>query len=227
MSVPNPRPSPLSNMASDYARNARSQAAAFSRTYDAVFSAARTHEEVDDLVVVDLGAADGLNSHELINALVRERAGRGLHYALVDLPTNLWQVASQHLLDMIALSAHPEEFAVIPDSRTPRDTVCEGRTGDHLATPDGHRLAWSEASTRTPRPTTVVSLVGIPIHSGPCLPAETVHIAVSGTAIHWISGSGGLTSTGSVAPGFPNHRDSAEREAWAAAAAADWIRILR
>ncbi len=95
--MPNARPSALSHMASDYARNARSQAAAFSRTYEAVFAAAKAQKGVGDLVVADLGAADGVNSHELINALVRERAGRGLHFALVDLPSNLWHVASQHL----------------------------------------------------------------------------------------------------------------------------------
>jgi hypothetical protein len=42
-----------------------------------------------------------VNSHELITALVRERAGCGLHYALVDLPSNLWHVASQHLQQMV------------------------------------------------------------------------------------------------------------------------------
>ena len=45
------------------------------------------------LRVVDLGAADGVNSHGLIRALARQRAGRRLVYALVDLPTNAWGVA--------------------------------------------------------------------------------------------------------------------------------------
>lgn len=214
-------------MATDYAMSARSQAAAFSRTHETVLAAARAHHGVDDLVVADLGAADGVNSHELITALVRERAGGGLHYALVDLPSNMWTVTARHLLDMAARSGHPEQFAVVPDGATPRELKCRGGTGEYLATADDHLLALREASTRTPRPTTVLSLVGIPIQTGPCLPAGSVHIAVSGTAMHWISDSGRLTSTGSAFPGYPNHRDAAERQAWAAAAERDWARILR
>lgn len=225
--MPDFRPSPLSQMASDYARNARSQAAAFTQTYDSVFAAAEAHKDVGDLVVVDLGAADGVNSHELITALVRQRAGRGLHYALVDLPSNVWHIAAKHLADMVDGSTHPEQFAVIPDARTPRELVGDAGTGHHLATPDGHFLAWREASLRQPRPVTVVSLAGLPIHTGPCLPAGTVHIAVSGTAMHWVSGSGGLASTGSVFPGYRNHLDSVERAAWTEAAARDWTRILQ
>lgn len=128
---------------------------------------------------------------------------------------------------MVDHSAHPEQFAVIPDARTPRELVRDVGTGDHMATPDEHLLAWGEATAREPRPATVISLAGMPIHTGPCLPAETVHIAVSGATMHWVSDSGGLASTGSVFPGYPNHRDAAERAAWAAAAARDWTRILQ
>ncbi|MGD9619457.1 MAG: hypothetical protein AB7G47_04110 [Mycolicibacterium sp.] len=225
--MPDSRPSALSRMATDYARNARSQAAAFTRTYETALSAAQAHHDAGDLVVADLGAADGVNSHELIAALVNQRAGRGLHYALVDLPSNMWRVAGRHLVDMAARSGHLEQFAVIPDARTPREWVRDGGTGEHLASPDDHRLAWREASMRRPRPATVLSLAGIPIHTGPCLPAGTVHIAVSGTAMHWISDSGDLSSTGSVFPGYPNHRDPTERLAWEAAAQRDWASILR
>lgn len=225
--MPDVRPSPLSQMAGDYARNARSQAAAFARTYEAVFAAAEAQKDVDDLVVADLGAADGVNSHELIAALVRERAGRGLHYALVDLPSNVWRIAAQHLLAMVDRAAHPEQFAVIPDARTPRELVADIGAGDHLATPEQHLMAWREASTREPRPVTVVSLAGLPIHTGPSLPTGSVHIAVSGTTMHWVSDSGGLPATGSVFPGYRNHLDAEERAAWAVAAARDWTRILR
>ena len=221
------RPSALSHMSSDYARNARSQAAAFSRTYDTVFAAAKAHRDVGDFVVADLGAADGVNSHELITELVRERVGRGLHYAMVDLPSNVWQVAAGHLATLADRAEHPEGFAVIPDARTPRECVRDIGTGDHFATPDDHLQAVREASMREPRPTVVVSLAGIPIQTGPCLPAGTVHIAVSGTTMHWVSDSGGLASTGSVFPGYRNHRDVEQRAAWAAAAARDWTRILQ
>ena len=47
--------------------------------------------------MADLGAADGVNSHGLIRALAEQRAGRSLIYALVDLPTNPWRVAGEHL----------------------------------------------------------------------------------------------------------------------------------
>jgi SAM-dependent methyltransferase len=220
------RPSALSHMSSDYAHNARSQALAFAHTYPTVLAAAKAHNDVRDLVVADLGAADGVNSHELITALVAERDGRGLHYALVDLPSNVWQVAARELVQMADRSGYPERFAVIPDAATTRDFVRDVGTGDHLGTADEHLRALREASARQPAPATVVSLAGIPIQTGPCLPPGTVHIAVSGTAMHWVSDSGALPSTGSVFPGYPNHRDAAQREAWADAAARDWTRIL-
>jgi len=225
--LPDSHPSALSHMSTDYARNARSQAAAFSRTYDAVFAAAKAYRDAADLVVADLGAADGVNSHELITALARERVERGLHYAMVDLPSNVWQVAARHLAQLAHRSQPPERFAVIPDGETPRDLFGDVGTGDHFATPGDHLQALREASMREPRPTVVVSLAGIPIQTGPCLPAGTVHIAVSGTTMHWVSDSGGLASTGSVFPGYRNHRDGEQRAAWAAAAARDWNRILQ
>ena len=213
-------------MSSDYARNARSQAEAFAHTYPTVLAAAKAHNDVRDLVVADLGAADGVNSHELIAALVAERAGRGLHYALVDLPHVGRQVAARQLAQMADRSGHPERFAIVPDAATPREIVRDVGTGDHLGTPDEHLRAVREASARQPRPATVLSLAGIPIQTGPCLPAGTVDIAVSGTTMHWVSNSGALPSTGSVFPGYPNHRDAAQRAAWADAAARDWRRIL-
>ena len=213
-------------MSSDYARNARSQAEAFAHTYPVALAAAKAHNDIDALVVADLGAADGVNSHELITALARERDSRGLHYALVDLPSNVWQVAASQLAQMADRSGHPERFAIVPDAASPREIVRNTGTGDHLGTPDDHLRAVHEASARRPRPPTVLSLAGIPIQSGPCLPAGTVHIAVSGTTMHWVSDSGALPSTGSIFPGYPNHRDAAQRAAWADAAARDWCRIL-
>src|SRR5438309_6340558 len=87
----------LSSMADDYARGALSQRAAFEATHPAVLGAARLFADERVLCVVDLGAADGVNSHGLIRALAKQRAGRPLVYALVDLPTNAWRVAAEQL----------------------------------------------------------------------------------------------------------------------------------
>ena len=66
-------------MADDYAENARSQRAAFARTYDAVLAAVDAFDAEPTLRVVDLGAADGVNSHELITAIAARRNGRRLN----------------------------------------------------------------------------------------------------------------------------------------------------
>src|SRR5688500_19514509 len=87
----------LSSMAEDYARYALSQRAAFEATHPSALAAARLFADERVLRVVDLGAADGVNSHGLIRDLAEQRAGRPLIYALVDLPTNPWGVASEHL----------------------------------------------------------------------------------------------------------------------------------
>ena len=63
----------------------------------------------------------------------------------------------------------------------------------------------------------MISLAGIPLERAPCLPPGTVHVAVSGTAMHWIAEAAGLASTGSVFPGYPDHEDEAERQAWGVA----------
>ena len=72
----------------------------------------------------------------------------------------------------------------------------------------------------------MISLAGIPLQQAPCLPPGSVHVAVSGTAMHWIAEAAGLASTGSVFPGYPDHTDEAERRAWAEAAARQWERLL-
>src|SRR5215204_3554387 len=94
--LPSDRPE-LSSMADDYARHALSQRAAFEATHPAALSAARLLADEPVLRVVDLGAADGVNSHGLIRELAEQRAGRPQIYALVDLPTNVWRVAADHL----------------------------------------------------------------------------------------------------------------------------------
>ena len=87
-------------MADDYARHALSQRAAFEAIHPAVMAAAGQLASEPVLRVVDLGAADGVNSHGLIRDLMAQRAGRPLIYALVDLPTNAWRVAAAHLRDI-------------------------------------------------------------------------------------------------------------------------------
>ena len=69
-------------------------------------------------------------------------------------------------------------------------------------------------------------MAGIPLQRAPCLPPGSVHVAVTGTAMHWVADSAGLASTGSVFPGYPDHIDEAERRAWREAAARQWQRLL-
>ena len=72
-------------------------------------AAARGFADEPVLRVADLGAADGVNSHGLIRDLPSERDGRPLLYSLVDLPTNTWGVATEHLR-----GAFGDDVAVIP-----------------------------------------------------------------------------------------------------------------
>ena len=69
-------------------------------------------------------------------------------------------------------------------------------------------------------------MAGIPLQQAPCLPSGSVHVAVTGTAMHWVADAAGLASTGSVFPGYPDHIDEAERRAWRVAAARQWQRLL-
>ena len=106
-------------MADDYARHALSQRAAFEATHPAVMAAAHRLADEPVLRVADLGAADGVNSYGLIRDLAKERAGRPLIYALVDLPTNAWGVAAGHLRHAFAGAADERGVVVIPRRATP------------------------------------------------------------------------------------------------------------
>src|SRR6185503_20577187 len=101
-------------MADDYARHALSQRASFAAIHPAVMAAAGQLASEPVLCVADLGAADGVNSHGLIRALVTQRAGRPLIYALVDLPTNAWRVAAAHLRDDFGTAEDQGVLVVIP-----------------------------------------------------------------------------------------------------------------
>ena len=213
-------------MADDYARYALSQRAAFEATQPAVLAAARLLEGEPVLRVADLGAADGVNSHGLIRALAHERAGRKLVYALVDLPTNVWGVAAEHLHDAFTGATAARETVVIPAPGENGPGVADAGTGPHYDSAEAHGEACRRAFEHAPAPTTVISLAGIPLHQAPSLPKGTVHVAVTGTALHWVADATGLASTGSVFPGYPDHTDDSERRAWSLGAARQWKRLL-
>jgi hypothetical protein len=213
-------------MADDYARHALSQRAAFEATHPAVLAAARLFTDEPVLLVADLGAADGVNSHGLIRDLAKERAGRSLIYSLVDLPTNAWGVAAEHLRTAFAGAGYRGGVVVIPAPGDAGPGIADAGMGAYYASPEAHGEACRRALEHNPPPATVVSMAGTPLDHGPCLPPGTVHVAVSGTAMHWVADSGSLASTGSVFPGYPDHRDEAERRAWRVAAARQWERML-
>ena len=178
------------------------------------------------LCVADLGAADGVNSHGLICDLADERAGRPLIYALVDLPTNAWRVAADHLRQAFDGAADGPRVLVIPAPGEASPGVADAGTGAHYASPEAHGEACRRAVEQRPPPAVVISMAGIPLEQTPCLPSDSVHVAVTGTAMHWIADAVGLASTGSVFPGYPDHADEAERRAWRVAAARQWERLL-
>jgi hypothetical protein len=213
-------------MADDYARHALSQRAAFEATHPAVMTAARRLADEPVLRVADLGAADGVNSHGLIRELTKVRAGRPLIYALVDLPTNAWGVAAGRLRDAFGGAADEPGVVVIPAPGDAGLGAADSGTGAHYASPEAHGEACRRAVGRDPAPAVVISLAGIPLQQAPCLPSGTVHVAVTGTAMHWVADAAGLASSGSVFPGYPDHVDEAERRAWRVAAARQWERLL-
>ena len=223
--TPSRRPE-LSSMADDYARHALSQRAAFEATHPAVMAAAGRLGSEPVLRVADLGAADGVNSYGLIRDLVAQRAGRPLIYALVDLPTNVWGVAAAHLRDAFGPAADHRGIVVIPAPGEAGPGVADRGTGAHYALPEAHGEACRRALDRDPPPATVVSMAGIPLHQAPSLPRGTVHVAVTGTTMHWVANAAGLASSGSVFPGYPDHVDEDERRAWRVAAERQWERLL-
>jgi hypothetical protein len=213
-------------MADDYARHALSQRAAFEAIHPAVMAAADRQASEHVLCVADLGAADGVNSHGLIRDLVAQRAGRPLIYALVDLPTNAWRVAAAHLRDAFGPGIDQGLMVVIPAPGESGPGVADTGTGAHYAWPEAHGEACRRALDRDPPPATVVSLAGIPLHQAPSLPRGTVHLAVTGTTMHWVADAAGLASSGSVFPGYPDHVDDDERSAWRVAAERQWEQML-
>jgi hypothetical protein len=213
-------------MANDYGRHALSQRASFEATHPAVIAAAERLASEPVLRVADLGAADGVNSHGLIRDLVAQRAGRPLIYALVDLPTNAWQVAAAHLRDAFGPATGKGAIVVIPAPGESGPGVTDTGSGAHYAWAEAHGAACQRAFDRHSPPATVVAMAGIPLHQAPSLPPGTVHIAATGTAMHWVADAAGLASSGSVFPGYPDHVDDDERCAWRVAAERQWAQML-
>jgi hypothetical protein len=213
-------------MADNYAQYALSQRAAFEATHPAALAAVRQFADEPVIRVVDLGAADGVNSHGLIRELLEERGGRPLIYVLVDLPTNAWAVTANHLRNAFGEAGDAAGVIVIPEPGDAGPGVADVGTGVHWASPEANDEACRRAFGRTPPPAAVISLAGIPLEQGPCMTAGSVHVAVSGTAMHWVAEAAGLGSTGSVFPGYPDHKDEAERQAWRVRAARQWERML-
>ena len=213
-------------MADDYARRALSQRAAFEATHPAAMAAAHRLADEPVLRVADLGAADGVNSLGLIRDLSTDRAGRPLIYALVDLPTNAWTVAGGHLRNAFGGAADERGVVVIPAPGDAALGAVDTGTGAHYASAEAHGDACRRALEHNPTPATVISMAGIPLQQAPCLPSGTVHVAVTGTAMHWVADAAGLASSGSVFPGYPDHVNEAERRAWRVAAARQWQRLL-
>ena len=152
------------------------------------------------LCVADLGAADGVNSHGLIRDLVAQRAGRPLIYALVDLPTNAWRVAAAHLRDAFGQAGGRGRDGRDPAQGDAGPGVADVGTGAHYASPEAHGEACRRALDRDPPPATVVSMAGIPLHQAPSFPPGTVHLAVTGTTMHWVADAAGLASTARSSP---------------------------
>ena len=115
---------------------------------------------------------------------------------------------------------------VIPAPDDAGPGIADAGTGAHYASPEAHGEACRRAVEHGPPPATVISLAGIPLQQTPCLPTGSVHVAVTGTAMHWVADAAGLASSGSVFPGYPDHIDEDERQAWRVAAARQWERLL-
>lgn len=210
----------LTSMDDDYASFALSQRRSFEHAFPAILEAALALDDEPVLRVMDQGAADGLNSHLLIGVLAAMRAGRPLVYSFVDMPTNAWTVAARHLETHPGING-PVAVVPAPDSPRARDLG----SGPHVQSADDH-VAEVEAALAGGA-STVVGLAGIPLHAAPSYADGQVHLAITGTTMHWVEAPPDLGSTGSVFPGYAGHHDDAERAAWRDQAARQWDSLMR
>lgn len=218
----------LTSMDDDYASYALSQRRSFEHAFPAILEAALALDAEPVLRVMDQGAADGLNSHLLIEVLIAMRAGRPLVYSFVDMPTNAWAVAARHLRQRPALSgsaggAVVRSVAVVPSSDSPR--ARDLGTGPHVDSAADHAAEVDAALAGGA--TTVIGMAGIPLHSAPSYADGQVHLAITGTTMHWVEAPTDLGSTGSVFPGYAGHADHAQRAAWREQAARQWEQLVR
>jgi hypothetical protein len=117
-------------------------------------------------------------------------------------------------------------MVVIPAPAESGPGVADTGTGAHYVLAEAHGEACRRALDRDPPPAAVVSMAGIPLHQAPSFPRGTVHLAVTGTTMHWVADAAGLASSGSVFPGYPDHVDEDERRAWRVAAERQWEQML-
>src|SRR4029077_1465735 len=122
-------------------------------------------------------------------------------------PTNAWRVAAAPLRDAFGPAAGQGGVGVVPAQGEAGPGGGDPRKRAHYASAEAHGEACRRALDRAPPPATVVSMAGIPLHQAPCLPRGTVHVAVTGTTMHWVANAAGLASSGSVFPGYPDHVD--------------------
>lgn len=209
----------LTSMDNDYAAYALSQRKSFEHAFPAIMAAALDLDAEPVLRVVDQGAADGANSHLLIRVLRAMRAGRPLAYSFVDMPTNAWTVAAGHL----RAHDHLHDVAIVPHADDAR--ASDLGSGPHAASSEDHAGMVDDALARGAD--TVVGMVGVPLHAAPSAPDGTVHLAVTGTTMHWVDAPPGLGCTGSVFPGYGDHGDHGERAAWRERAAWQWDQLVR
>ncbi len=209
----------LTSMDDDYAAHALSQRMSFEHAFPAIMAAALELDHEPVLRVMDQGAADGANSHLLIRVLRAMRAGRPLVYSFVDMPTNGWNVAAGHL------RAHPQlaDVVVVPDSTDAR--AADLGSGPHATSAHDH-AAMVDAALAAGA-STVIGMAGIPLHVAPSAPDGSVHLAITGTTMHWVDAPADLVCTGSVFPGYGDHADAAERVAWSERAAWQWEQLVR
>ena len=102
--------------------------------------------------------------------------------------------------------------------------VADAGAGAHYASPEAHDEAAAERRAQPAAPD-VISMAGIPLQQAPCLPPGSVHVAVTGTAMHWIADSGASRRRVGL-PGLPGPCRRGRALAWRVAAERQWQRLL-
>ena len=185
----------------EYAAHSLSQQACMRLLHAHVRAALRPHQDSRTrCVLADYGAADGLATRQLIEEAVEAGLQQRLDVVLQDLPGNDWQAAARILSPLGTLDAPS------PGQSAPVSVL-------QMSTESGH------------------GDVALRLFAAPgtfhvqVLPDGSVDLAVSGTALHWLSNGAALPRPG-VPVVFHPHVDPTVRAAWDAHAARDWKAIL-